>query len=323
MELWGTFSVTDHRRRRAFVADVLLYDRLAVPIPDGADEWNRWERSGRDPERQQALLDILGQRAVPVPWSLEFHEEWKRRYQGLGGRSNLARDLAFDAENLRQAKAHTDDPDALAQSVTRMVLAAGQDWKRNAEQLAGLPPVQVEAVPAYGSLAQLERNEQYRLCPADTPGGRPVLMFEWSYLVPSDSRLDDEALLKLAVDLAEEDETQRYRKAFHDWRRDCLLSGTTRAAALEQLEQCAREFRELTRRAKLRTRAKYALGVFAAAAGLGAAVFPALGLGAAAVGIGAAAAGLGSAVLKDKDPVIGRRLEAGAFIYEAQRRLRG
>lgn len=52
MELWGTFSVTDHRRRRAFIADVLLYDRLAIPIPDGVDEWNRWERSGRDPERQ-------------------------------------------------------------------------------------------------------------------------------------------------------------------------------------------------------------------------------------------------------------------------------
>jgi len=46
-EFWGTFSVADHRRRRAFVADVLLYDRVAIPVPDGADEVERWRSAKR------------------------------------------------------------------------------------------------------------------------------------------------------------------------------------------------------------------------------------------------------------------------------------
>jgi hypothetical protein len=38
IELWGTFSVRDHLEPRAFVADVLLYDRIVVPtLPDGDD----------------------------------------------------------------------------------------------------------------------------------------------------------------------------------------------------------------------------------------------------------------------------------------------
>jgi hypothetical protein len=37
METWGTFSVTDHLGRRAFVADVILYDRLVIPVPDAEE----------------------------------------------------------------------------------------------------------------------------------------------------------------------------------------------------------------------------------------------------------------------------------------------
>lgn len=50
VSLWGTFSVADHLRRRPFVADVLLYDRLIVPVPDGDDEVQRLRRyrAGRD-----------------------------------------------------------------------------------------------------------------------------------------------------------------------------------------------------------------------------------------------------------------------------------
>lgn len=31
-ELWGTFSEGDHLREQAFVADLLLYVRLVVPV---------------------------------------------------------------------------------------------------------------------------------------------------------------------------------------------------------------------------------------------------------------------------------------------------
>ena len=32
-ELWGTFSVMDHLREGAFLAEVIMYDRLLIPVP--------------------------------------------------------------------------------------------------------------------------------------------------------------------------------------------------------------------------------------------------------------------------------------------------
>lgn len=41
-ERWGTFSVKDHQRKRAFVAETLLYDRLIIPYPPNPEERKRW-----------------------------------------------------------------------------------------------------------------------------------------------------------------------------------------------------------------------------------------------------------------------------------------
>src|SRR4051794_5790277 len=60
-ELWGTFSVRDHCEERPFVADVMLYDRLIVPVPSDSTEWERWQHPDQDwdPARQKRLLDVF------------------------------------------------------------------------------------------------------------------------------------------------------------------------------------------------------------------------------------------------------------------------
>lgn len=73
-ELWGVFSVADHLRRRSFVADVLIYDRLIVPVPAEREGelWRKWERRW-DPARQAELLGVIEAelpglvRRVPCP----------------------------------------------------------------------------------------------------------------------------------------------------------------------------------------------------------------------------------------------------------------
>jgi hypothetical protein len=55
-ELWGTCSVKDHQRPGAFVAKVLLYDEILIPVPptvedglsadEAASEWDRCPRLG-------------------------------------------------------------------------------------------------------------------------------------------------------------------------------------------------------------------------------------------------------------------------------------
>jgi hypothetical protein len=75
IEVWGTFSVRDHLLDRAFVADVLLYDRLLIttcPSKAASDSWPKeWNVS-----RQQAAIDILGDLAIPIPWN-DFHQDAK------------------------------------------------------------------------------------------------------------------------------------------------------------------------------------------------------------------------------------------------------
>jgi hypothetical protein len=76
-EVWGTFSVRDHLVEHAFVADVLLYDRLLVPTkPEGEDpeEWPRqWELA-----RLNRVLGVLGNLAIPIPWTRERDAESKQ-----------------------------------------------------------------------------------------------------------------------------------------------------------------------------------------------------------------------------------------------------
>jgi hypothetical protein len=95
-ELWGTFSVMDHVREGAFLAEVVIYDRLVIPVPpDPANaktpedrsftenQWDRWEQNGWDPKRQQMLLKILKPVAVPIEWNRERHERWAAEYEKI------------------------------------------------------------------------------------------------------------------------------------------------------------------------------------------------------------------------------------------------
>lgn len=78
LRLWGCYSVSDHLEPRAFVADLLLYDRLVIPTP-APDDWNRWEKRW-DPDRQARLLEILGPLAEPMEWSIELRGQLDDRY---------------------------------------------------------------------------------------------------------------------------------------------------------------------------------------------------------------------------------------------------
>jgi hypothetical protein len=61
-EVWGTFSVKDHCKQRAFVAEVLLYDRLVIPYPPNEQERARWASQGWDPQKLDGVLKILDDR---------------------------------------------------------------------------------------------------------------------------------------------------------------------------------------------------------------------------------------------------------------------
>ncbi len=77
-ERWGGFSVKDHIDAAALAADVLLYDRLLLPVPLDKSEEKRWEVEDWKPELQKERLDVLGDLVEPVKWD----DNRQQMYQG-------------------------------------------------------------------------------------------------------------------------------------------------------------------------------------------------------------------------------------------------
>jgi hypothetical protein len=333
-ELWGTFSVGDHLRRRAFIADVLLYDHLVVPAPpeDDDDEWRRWRKMGWVPGRQRRILDLMGKkRVVEVPWTPGHREGWESLYQQARGteraivRNNIAHAVAGDAsvivEQRKEFKTRGGRPeevDDLAHFTTRGYLVDWWNQRRDTALFMGIPEVSVDAVAAYGSYSAFGRDHHIAVEKLhENPRSQALYLFGWELLVPNDSRLSDEDLLKQALELSDLDETKRHRQAFHRWRREATLAGKTHDEALKDMEELINDYRAAVRKSKITTGAKYGFAVISAGATLAAATaFPPI----AVAGVGAFAT-MGSFVAAETVKTqIPERLQVAAMFHDARKR---
>jgi hypothetical protein len=226
---WGTFSVVDHQRPRAFVAEVLLYDKLVIPTPSDATERARWNAIGRDPGRLDRSLCILDKTAIRVPWDEPKRDAFKTRFAA-------ARAAAFDADNLAKAQADKVDP----LYITRMLLA--QDF---------LPemPKGVIAWPmaAYSSCS--DYREDVARQTAEERREQLAMVLTHRFFVPEEPG-DDETLLKKAVQLAQRDDFQEKRAKFYEWQEEIIRDGIPNAKAVEEMEEYVRRFDEIAKKAK-------------------------------------------------------------------------
>lgn len=214
VELWGTFAVADHLRPKPFVTDVLLYDRLVVPVPKAGHRDEEW-RSVWNVRKLQPLLDLMGDLVIQMPWGAEERDDGLRRY-------GTARAVTRDMQAIRHV-----DPDAPAYQVTRAVLAdyanrqADNDLFARLKALAKGPGTRVEAVAAYGSPEDLRTGlGMTGMSRADPQGGsiNPAAVFDWTVHTPDGE--DDSRLLKLALRLAARPDFQEHRRIFYNRLRD-------------------------------------------------------------------------------------------------------
>jgi hypothetical protein len=267
-ELWGTFSPADHLRRRAFVADVLIYDKLVVPVPAEDDEelLRKWERRWNR-ERQAELLEVIDAEMPGlvhrVPWTAEHDSEWQAHARRKGLLMDLASGMSRDVEIIKEA-----DPNSPGQLAERVYLIDVVDPRRDRELRGAVPTGDITVVAAYGSYHQFRREVPIET-EADATADRTLLSaFAWPLLVPSNSRRSDADLLKEAADLARRPETRTYRRAFHHWRM-ALPAGTTPTQAAKNLEDIIKSYATAVRRTKVRTRIRQAVLVVVASAGAG------------------------------------------------------
>lgn len=243
---FGTFAVNDHGHELAFVADVLLYDRLVIPYPacDEAEE-TRWHHERWEPDRLYSRLAILGDLAVRVPWTDGRVQAWRALYRA--GREVGQGFTPFQATAAFLAKEFWEPHFC-------------KDMDRLRER--GLVAPDATVVAAYPSMVSFladfqPREEAYRQYRRERLGW--VLSHE--FLVPTGEGRDADGILRDAVALARSPEFLAHRAKLNEWQDLVIRKGMTDEAAVEEMRAHLEAFNRLVKRAARRTVTKVAYTV--------------------------------------------------------------
>ena len=127
IERWGSLSVADHTDTAALSVNVLLYDRLVLPVmtpPAERNERAYWVEHGWDADLQNKRLDDLGELAVRRPWDAERRQQFKDRMAEIRAETYDAQHVdAFDVSRMILAHEQVaDKPPGVNHVVTRSIV---------------------------------------------------------------------------------------------------------------------------------------------------------------------------------------------------------
>jgi hypothetical protein len=238
-ERWGTFSVKDHLMPRAFVADVLLYNRLVIPSPPNDEERKRWFEMGWQPYLLNEKLETLRDLAVIVPWDQYRQQQFKNRH-------NLNKAVSFDMND--------------AYYSTRMVLAQ-----------EALPPrpkdvEKVWPIAAYPAIKNYQKAQQDKT--KEEKQEELIMVLSHKFLVPEDSDKTDKQLLQQAIRLASRDDFNQKRQELYKWQDDIIEQQIPPDIAVAAMESKLEEYNKVLRKGKLKMIYKYAFLVLEVGLGI-------------------------------------------------------
>ena len=237
-ETWATFSVKDHCEEYAFVREVMLYDRLVIPIPPDAAEQTRWEKAGWKPEMLEEFIKVLGDRARPVEWNAHRQKSWRKRF-------DAGTDVAVDTQDWAFQATRTE----LTQELPRYVTG-------------------VEAFTRYSSLPELSEDLVLREIDPNRPipGGISTAILGHEFLVPDTENREHLDVLAEAVALSSQRVFRQRRQNYWRWHREFLgepavIYVESLRAALEEMRDLVADERRSIQRKRIRTTVTYAFFV--------------------------------------------------------------
>jgi hypothetical protein len=266
-QIWGCYSVADHLEPRAFVADLLLYDRLVVPTPS-ADDLQRWEEQW-DPARQARLLDILGPFAERMEWSPGLREQFALEWSP----ANLAYDIDLENSN---ALASPSNPFA----VSRMIISQ-ELGKKVFDERGDVRAIAVYAKPDHfdrewgmtRTMPFIRRTTRVRpgnlrevAGPEALEQQRIAKVVVTRLLVP-DEGVSDEEVLARTVDLVSRPDVAARRAEFHQLVASLQADNLSDETIVGEVEDLLDELNRLVRRRTKAQRARIAIQVLTTAEG--------------------------------------------------------
>jgi hypothetical protein len=279
VELWGTFSVRDHLRKRAFVAEVLAYDRLVIPRPPTEDEeeskpgeetqFRRWRRNKWNPGRLNRFLELLREKqlAIDLPWAGQARKDWEELYHGSDAtKIGVGRATFTDRARTEVEWAKTVDPAQASYIATGGLIHSYVAGTVQNEVVQGFvrqvkaSGAQIEPVIAYTSYRQLQKEQNIEPVERGTPPETliPFALFGWDFYVPEDKDKSDYEMLWDAVQFASRSDLREQRQAFQGWLKEMHEGNADVKEAAEQMGKLLNDYQRIVRDSGVNTVIRYA-----------------------------------------------------------------
>jgi hypothetical protein len=226
IERWGTLSVADHNDLSALVANVLLYDRLIIPMYTESDDRNEleyWNKKKWNPIAQLTRRKQLGELAIECAWD-------KKRRQSYADRYRLALQL---------------DSEANGEMITRWLLTEDQDY--HLPKGVNHADIFIAYNSEQSTLDEIPR-EKYKAAGLNDESQIGILLAH-ELQVPDIE--DKEVALKEAIGLSKEPEFRMRRSDLYEFQMACLNRGMKPKAVVAELRDRNREMVEYLKKQKI------------------------------------------------------------------------
>lgn len=239
-EVWGTFSVNDHLQNWPFVSDLMLFDRLRIPVPE-VNNWKEWDDESWQPERQQAILEVLGERAKPIVWDGAQQKTWQQRW-----------DRAIETGLATKASAFQFTRDQLIESLPR-----------------GVTGVQsIACYPNYDTLRSDLQLEDVKDSHQPPQFGTVAAVLGRTFLVPAETQRNPQdfneelELLRRVVKLTSDHRFKGRRASYWRWQREftdgVVTDQETISALVSEMNDLLEEELNALNEQRIETIARYA-----------------------------------------------------------------
>jgi hypothetical protein len=192
---WGAFSVIDHIDAEALAADVLLYDRLMLPVPPDDAEVRRWEEKDWQPGLQKQRLDLLGDLAEPIAWNADRQQVYQREMDRL--RAGGARVNGYYLTGVVLAKEHSVDVVAAYHSSYAFQKDYPEESDANKEAYLAYLLGQRFAVPAGDKETALKKAVEVARLPEFQE--HRLAMYEWQQKIVAEHVPPEDAVRQMEL----------------------------------------------------------------------------------------------------------------------------
>jgi hypothetical protein len=250
MQRWAAFSVRAHGDRASLATDLLLYDKLILPVPEDEKEFARWARNQWKPEDLAKTVVEGGDRILPVPWTAQlraqFDNDWEPlRYLGKDAAYGLTGIICATSAAAWQEIYASLDP--LERPTLKPALFAGFQSAEEAKAALALKKLKK------GAPATTKK-------PETMPGGRPVdimVAMHIRRLVREPDIADPNRAFETSMKLVQDPVFLQARQGLFDWEDRLYVDHFEDDEAQRGLEQLQEAYRDALRKHTNYTRLRW------------------------------------------------------------------